>query len=318
MKHLLAIEELTKEELLTHIKNAASFVEVGTRDLKKVPALRGKTIINMFMEPSTRTRASFEIAGKRLSADVINIGGSESSTSKGETLLDTARTLQAMAPDVLVVRHKQSGAAHFLARRLERTAVVNAGDGLHEHPTQALLDALTIRRRKGRIEGLTVAICGDILHSRVARSNILLLLAMGARVRAVAIGFLYGFVSSEHEDAARRIVEEEHPDAFVCSSHEVAPEFREYERISTAVVNSYLGPVMQGYIRRLAARLTELGSSDYEQLQKAASGFVRLTNNNRLVGGILSHIADDHIVLEFRSNRVMLPRSALPSCSRRM
>ncbi len=189
MKHLLGIENLTRDELLSYLNNAKSFVEVGTRDLKKVPALRGKTIINLFLEPSTRTRASFEIAGKRLSADVINIGGSDSSTSKGETFLDTAKTLQAMSPDILVVRHKQSGAPHFLARWLKNTSVINGGDGTHEHPTQALLDLVTIQQRfKDRREGifgLKVAIVGDIRHSRVARSNIWAHHLLGNEVRLV-------------------------------------------------------------------------------------------------------------------------------------
>ncbi|NLF25956.1 MAG: aspartate carbamoyltransferase catalytic subunit [Deltaproteobacteria bacterium] len=175
-RHLLSIEELSKEELLEHLINAAKFVEISERDIKKVPALRGKTVINLFLEPSTRTRASFEIAGKRLSGDVINISASSSSTVKGETLLDTARTLEAMSPDILVVRHKESGAAHFLATRLRHTSVVNAGDGLHEHPSQALLDCLSLMQRfqKGPegICGLKIAIIGDVSHSRVARSNI--------------------------------------------------------------------------------------------------------------------------------------------------
>ena len=175
-RHLLGIEELSKEELLDYLANAAKFVEVSERDIKKVPALRGKTVINLFLEPSTRTRTSFEIAGKRLSGDVINISASTSSTVKGETLLDTARTLEAMSPDILVVRHKESGAAHFLAGRLGQASVVNAGDGLHEHPTQALLDCLSLMQRfqKGpeELTGLKIAIVGDVCHSRVARSNI--------------------------------------------------------------------------------------------------------------------------------------------------
>jgi len=151
---------------------------------KKRSNLRGRTQINLFYEASTRTQASFEIAGKRLGADVMNMSVAQSSESKGETLIDTAMTLNAMRPDIIVVRHSQAGAAHLLARKVD-CSVVNAGDGAHEHPTQALLDALTIRRNKGRIEGLIVAICGDVLHSRVARSNILLLGAMGARLRVV-------------------------------------------------------------------------------------------------------------------------------------
>ncbi len=190
-KHLLGMEGISKQELYTYLDNARSFVEVSERDIKKVPALRGKTIINLFMENSTRTRASFEIAGKRLSADTINLTSSGTSTSKGETLLDTARTLQAMNPDVLVVRHKESGTPQFLARFLKQTSIVNAGDGMHEHPTQALLDCLSIQQhfqsigRKEGIEGIKIAIVGDIRHSRVARSNVWAHLALGNEVRLV-------------------------------------------------------------------------------------------------------------------------------------
>ena len=167
------------------LERADGFVGLNRQADKKLQLLRGLTQINLFFESSTRTQTSFELAGKRLGADVVNMSVASSAMKKGETLIDTAMTLNAMHPDVLVVRHQDSGAVALLARHV-RCAVINAGDGAHEHPTQALLDALTIRRRKGRIEGLTVAICGDILHSRVARSNILLLTAMGARVRVVA------------------------------------------------------------------------------------------------------------------------------------
>ncbi len=183
--HLLGIEGLTAEEIEGLLDLADSFVELNRKSEKKLQLLRGRTLINLFFEPSTRTQTSFELAGKRLGADVVNMAVARSSVVKGETLIDTAMTLNAMHPDLLVVRHHESGAVALLARHV-RCAVVNAGDGAHEHPTQALLDALTIRRRKGRIAGLTVAICGDILHSRVARSNILLLRTMGARVRVVA------------------------------------------------------------------------------------------------------------------------------------
>jgi aspartate carbamoyltransferase catalytic subunit len=181
-RHLLGIEPLTRNDLVTVLDLAEQFVEISERTIKKVPVLRGKTVVNLFFEPSTRTRTSFEIAGKRLSADVVNVSASSSSTVKGETLIDTARNIEAMRPDVLVVRHAYAGAAALLARHVS-TAVVNAGDGMHEHPTQALLDCSTIRAHKGRIEGLTVAICGDIAHSRVARSNIWALRRLGARVR---------------------------------------------------------------------------------------------------------------------------------------
>src|SRR3989442_7811877 len=170
-KDLLGIRELDPAEITLLIDPAASLREIGTREIKKVPTLRGKTIVNLFYEPSTRTRTSFEIAGKWLSADVVNFSASTSSIGKGETLLDTARNIEAMSPDVVVVRHSSSCAAELLARSL-KCGVVNAGDGAHEHPTQALLDLLTIRERKGHLEGLHVAIVGDIAHSRVARSNI--------------------------------------------------------------------------------------------------------------------------------------------------
>lgn len=182
MRHLLGIEGLSRESALRILDTAQAFLEVTRRPVRKVPTLRGKTIINLFFEASTRTRTSFELAGKRLSADVVNIGGSSSSTSKGETLRDTVATLDAMHADVIVIRHSASGAAQFIADRT-RAAVINAGDGMHEHPTQALLDAFTILQRKGRLDGLTVAICGDVTHSRVARSNALLLSLLGARVR---------------------------------------------------------------------------------------------------------------------------------------
>jgi aspartate carbamoyltransferase catalytic subunit len=188
MKHLLGIADLSKDDLTKILDLADTFAEINTRPIKKVPTLRGKTVINLFLEASTRTRTSFEIAAKRLSADAVNISGSTSSTTKGETLLDTARNLQAMAPDVIVLRHASSGAPHFIAKHVD-AAVINAGDGTHEHPTQALLDCATIRKHKGRgpdqksFEGLTVAIIGDIAHSRVARSDVLALTRLGARVR---------------------------------------------------------------------------------------------------------------------------------------
>jgi aspartate carbamoyltransferase catalytic subunit len=181
MRHLLGIADLDADEITRILDLAETFVEIASRPIKKVPTLRGKTVINLFLEPSTRTRTSFEIAAKRLSADAVNISGSTSSTVKGETLLDTARNLQAMAPDVIVLRHSASGGPHLIARHVD-AAVVNAGDGTHEHPTQALLDCATIRKHKGRIAGLTVAIVGDIAHSRVARSDVLALAKLGARV----------------------------------------------------------------------------------------------------------------------------------------
>jgi aspartate carbamoyltransferase catalytic subunit len=181
-KDLLGIQGMTAGEIALILDTAATFKDVSERDIKKVPALRGKTVINLFYEASTRTRTSFELAGKRLSADVINISTSTSSATKGETLLDTARNIEAMKSDMIIVRHSCSGAPAYLARML-KSSVINAGDGFHEHPTQALLDMFTIREKLGRLEGLTVAIVGDITHSRVARSNIHGLTTMGAKVR---------------------------------------------------------------------------------------------------------------------------------------
>ncbi|QIG51104.1 aspartate carbamoyltransferase catalytic subunit [Nordella sp. HKS 07] len=184
-QHLLGIEALSAQEIVTLLDLGERYVEVSRQIDKRQAVLSGRTQINLFFEASTRTQSSFELAGKRLGADVLNMAVSTSALSKGETVLDTAMTLNAMHPDILVVRHPSSGAAELLAQKVS-CAVINAGDGQHEHPTQALLDALTIRRRKGRIEGLIVAICGDVLHSRVARSNIHLLNKLGARVRVVA------------------------------------------------------------------------------------------------------------------------------------
>ncbi|HEX8678384.1 MAG TPA: aspartate carbamoyltransferase catalytic subunit [Chthoniobacterales bacterium] len=183
-KDLVGIRELSAEEITFVLDSATAFKEVGTRDVKKVPALRGKTLVNFFVEPSTRTRTSFELAATRLSADVVNISATASSLTKGETLKDTAKILEAYHADLIVLRHSSAGAAQFLAERL-RSSVINAGDGAHEHPTQALLDLYTIRQRRGSIAGLHVAIVGDILFSRVARSNIFALLKLGARVTLV-------------------------------------------------------------------------------------------------------------------------------------
>jgi aspartate carbamoyltransferase catalytic subunit len=184
-RHLLGIEGLSAQEICGLLDLAEEFVDLNRQIEKKRTSLRGRTQINLFFEASTRTQSSFELAGKRLGADVMNMSVGASAMRKGETLVDTAVTLNAMRPDLLVMRHHASGAVELLARKVDGS-VVNAGDGAHEHPTQALLDALTIRRNKGRIEGLLVAICGDILHSRVARSNIILLNTLGARVRVVA------------------------------------------------------------------------------------------------------------------------------------
>lgn len=182
-RHLLGIEGLEPAEISLILETAVAMKEVGSRAIKKVPALRGRTVVNLFFEPSTRTRLSFELAEKRLSADTMGMTTAGSSVVKGETLIDTARTLEAMQPDMIVVRHACSGAAHVLAR-VCKSSIINAGDGTHEHPTQALLDAFTIKERKGRLAGLRVAIIGDLMHSRVLRSNALLLPRMGAEVIA--------------------------------------------------------------------------------------------------------------------------------------
>jgi aspartate carbamoyltransferase catalytic subunit len=188
-RDLLGIRSLSAAEIVGILDTAENFSEISNREVKKVPALRGKTVINLFFEASTRTRTSFELAAKRLSADAVNISVSSSSVSKGETLIDTALNLDAMAPDCIVVRHSSAGVPHQLAK-VSKAAIVNAGDGANEHPTQALLDAMTIREHKGKIDGLEVAIVGDILHSRVARSNIHLLTKMGAKVRVAGPGTL--------------------------------------------------------------------------------------------------------------------------------
>ncbi len=182
-KDLLGIDDLTREEIYLVLDTAEAMREIADRPIKKVPTLRGKTVVNLFYEPSTRTRTSFEIAEKRLSADTLNIAVAASSVLKGETLVDTARNLEAMKPDMIVLRHASSGAPHLLAR-VCRSRIINAGDGMHEHPTQALLDAFTIRSHKRRVQGLKVAIVGDLLHSRVLRSNVLLLAKLGAEVWA--------------------------------------------------------------------------------------------------------------------------------------
>ena len=180
-KDLLSIDDLTRDEIHLVLDTAEAMREIGQRPIKKVPTLRGKTVVNLFFEPSTRTRTSFEIAEKRLSADTLNIAVAASSVLKGETLADTAMNIEAMAPDMIVLRHASSGACHLLAR-ICKSRIINAGDGMHEHPTQALLDAFTIREHKNRIAGLKVTVVGDLLHSRVLRSNVLLLTKLGAEV----------------------------------------------------------------------------------------------------------------------------------------
>ncbi len=265
LRHLLGIEDLSARDIVQFLDTAEVFFDVSRRRVRKVPTLRGKTVINLFYEASTRTRTSFEIAGKRLSADVVNISVSASSVSKGESLLDTVKNLEAMHPDVIVVRHASSGAPHFVARHT-RAAVVNAGDGTHEHPTQALLDAFTIRRAKGRIADLTVAIAGDIAHSRVARSNALLLTRLGARVRLCAPRTLmpagveaYGVEA--HDDLGRavegadvvmmlRIQRERLTEALIPSTREYARTFglnaRVLERARPDAIVMHPGPMNRG------------------------------------------------------------------------
>lgn len=267
-KHLLGIRDLSAEEITYLLDTAETFRDVSRREIKKVPALRGRTVINLFFEASTRTRTSFEIAAKRLSADAVNISVSTSSVSKGETLLDTARNLEAMAPDCIVVRHSMAGAPQHLARMCN-APIVNAGDGSHEHPTQALLDGLTIREYKGRIDGLNIAIIGDILHSRVARSNIHLLTKLGATVRVAGPGTLvpaefaelveHGLrVEQRIEDAIEgadvvmilRIQRERQNAAFFPSMREYSVHYglhpSHLERASRDVIVMHPGPINRG------------------------------------------------------------------------
>jgi aspartate carbamoyltransferase catalytic subunit len=230
IRHLLGIDDLTPALATRILESAEAFLEVTRRPVRKVPTLRGKTVINVFFEASTRTRTSFELAGKRLSADVVNVAGSSSSTSKGESLRDTINTLDAMHADVIVIRHAAAGAPHYVARHT-RAGVVNAGDGMHEHPTQALLDAFTIRRHKGPdFSGLRVAICGDITHSRVARSNALLLRMLGADVALAGPRTLLPHVS----------------DALGC---------RVYDRIEPALEGADVVMMLRIQLERLGAKL---------------------------------------------------------------
>ena len=199
-KDLLGIKELSAEEILLFLDTAAGFKDIIGRDIKKVPALRGKTTVNLFFEPSTRTRTSFELAAKRLSTDVINFSVPTSSVVKGESLIDTVLTVQALGADFIVIRHSSSGAPHLISKKL-RASIINAGDGTNEHPTQALLDAFTIKEKKGKIEGLDIAIVGDIVHSRVAKSNIYCLTKLGAKVRLIGPPTL---IPKEIEELGRR------------------------------------------------------------------------------------------------------------------
>ncbi|HEY6803930.1 MAG TPA: aspartate carbamoyltransferase catalytic subunit [Pyrinomonadaceae bacterium] len=267
-RHLLGIRELNAGEINHLLDTAETFRDVSKREIKKVPALRGRTVINLFFEASTRTRTSFEIAAKRLSADAINVSISTSSVTKGETLLDTARNLEAMSPDCIVIRHSMAGAPQHLARMCN-SPIVNAGDGSHEHPTQALLDALTIREFKGKIDGLKVAILGDVLHSRVARSNIYLLTKLGATVSVSGPGTLVpqdffqivddGLrVEKRLEDAIDgadvvmilRIQRERQDSAFFPSMREYAIHYglnaRHLERAAPEAIVMHPGPMNRG------------------------------------------------------------------------
>jgi aspartate carbamoyltransferase catalytic subunit len=303
-KHLLGIRELEAGEITHLLDTAETFREISRRDIKKVPALRGRTVINLFFEPSTRTRTSFEIAAKRLSADAINVSVSTSSVSKGETLLDTARNLEAMAPDCIVVRHSMAGAPQQLAR-MGNAPIVNAGDGSHEHPTQALLDALTIREYKGRIDGLKVAIIGDVLHSRVARSNIHLLTKLGATVSVAGPGTLvpaeFGElvetglrVEQRIEDAIEgadvvmvlRIQRERQDTAFFPSMREYAVHYglraQHLERAAPDAIVMHPGPINRGI--EIASEVAD-GSSSLILDQVTNGVAVRMAVLYLLAGG---------------------------------
>ena len=304
-KHLLGIRELDAGEITHLLDTAETFRDVSKREIKKVPALRGRTVINLFFESSTRTRTSFEIAAKRLSADAINISVSTSSVTKGETLLDTARNLEAMSPDCIVIRHSMAGAPHHLAR-MGNSPIVNAGDGSHEHPTQALLDALTIREQKSGIDGLKVAIIGDVLHSRVARSNIYLLTKLGATVSVAGPGTLVPPEVSELvgaglrvektiEDAIEgadvvmilRIQSERQNAAFFPSMREYAVHFglkpKHLERAAADAIVMHPGPINRGI--EIASEIADGGRSLI--LDQVTNGVaVRMAVLYLLAGGV--------------------------------
>src|SRR5947209_412412 len=313
-KDLLGIRELSAGEITHILDTAESFRDISRREIKKVPALRGRTVINLFFEPSTRTRTSFEIAAKRLSADAINISASTSSVTKGETLLDTARNLEAMAPDCIVIRHSSAGAPVQLAR-VCRAAVVNAGDGAHEHPTQALLDALTIRERKGRIAGLKVAIIGDILHSRVARSNIHLLTKLGATVSIAGPGTLVpnefgelveeGIVVEQRIEKAiegadvvmvLRIQRERQDTAFFPSMREYAVHYglrpKHLERAAPDAIVMHPGPINRGI--EIASEIAD-GSRSLILDQVTNGVAVRMAVLYLLAGGSRTEVDVDKI-----------------------
>ncbi|HVQ38427.1 MAG TPA: aspartate carbamoyltransferase catalytic subunit [Pyrinomonadaceae bacterium] len=313
-KHLLGIRELEAGEITHLLDTAETFREISKRDIKKVPALRGRTVINLFFEPSTRTRTSFEIAAKRLSADAVNVSVSTSSVSKGETLLDTARNLEAMSPDCIVVRHSMAGAPQQLAR-MGHAPIVNAGDGSHEHPTQALLDALTIREYKGRIAGLKVAIIGDVLHSRVARSNIHLLTKLGATVSIAGPGTLvpaeFGElvetglrVEKGIEDAidgadvvmVLRIQRERQDSAFFPSMREYAVHYglrpQHLRRAAPDAIVMHPGPINRGI--EIASEIAD-GSSSLILDQVTNGVAVRMAVLYLLAGGSHSEVDVDKV-----------------------
>jgi aspartate carbamoyltransferase catalytic subunit len=301
-KDLLSIGDLSREEIYLVLETAEAMREIGERPIKKVPTLRGKTVVNLFYEPSTRTRTSFEIAEKRLSADTLNIAVAVSSVLKGETLSDTAKNIEAMAPDMIVLRHPSSGACHLLSR-LCRSRIINAGDGMHEHPTQALLDAFTIRERKGRIEGLKVAIVGDLLHSRVLRSNVHLLTKLGADVWAsgprtlVPVGLdRFGVTVSTSVDEAiadadvimmLRIQQERMHGAFFPSVREY---FRTFGMTPARVANAKADVIIMhpGPMNRGVEIASEVADGPYSViLEQVANGVaVRMAVLYLLAGGV--------------------------------
>ncbi|HEU4767303.1 MAG TPA: aspartate carbamoyltransferase catalytic subunit, partial [Pyrinomonadaceae bacterium] len=321
-KHLLGIRELAAPEITHLLDTAETFRDVSKREIKKVPALRGRTVINLFFEASTRTRTSFEIAAKRLSADAVNVSISTSSVTKGETLLDTARNLEAMAPDCIVIRHSMAGAPQHLARMCS-APIVNAGDGSHEHPTQALLDALTIREYKGRIKGLKVAIVGDILHSRVARSNIYLLTKLGATVSVGGPGTLVpkefgelvesGLSVEKHfEDAIDgadvvmilRIQRERQDAAFFPSMREYAVHYglnsRHLKRAASDVIVMHPGPMNRGV--EISSEIAD-GSQSLILDQVTNGVAVRMAVLYLLAGGNFEKEEDSPSVKEQKTER---------------
>jgi len=313
-KHLLGIRELEAGEITHLLDTAETFREISRRDIKKVPALRGRTVINLFFEPSTRTRTSFEIAAKRLSADAVNVSVSTSSVSKGETLLDTARNLEAMSPDCIVVRHSMAGAPQQLAR-MGNAPIVNAGDGAHEHPTQELLDALTIREYKGRIEGLKVAIIGDVLHSRVARSNIHLLTKLGATVSIAGPGTMVPAEFAELVESGLRVekgmeaaiegadvvmvlrIQRERQDtAFFPSMREYAVHYglrpKHLERAAPDAIVMHPGPINRGI--EIASEIAD-GSSSLILDQVTNGVAVRMAVLYLLAGGSRAEVDVDKV-----------------------